>query len=441
MYDILIKDATIIRPEGRLVADIGIEDGRITYLGGNPGGRGHEEVSAIGRFVMPGVIDSHVHFRDPGHTYKEDWGSGSRAAVATGVTTVLDMPNTSPATLDVASARAKLSHASECSVSNFGVWVAGTADNIAQANEAWDAGLVCGIKVFMGDTTGGMVVPSEALGEIFGSGSGLIGVHAEEDKTLLEARARMRDQEAPCHNEVRPPSAALAAVTRLVELVRATNRPLHVCHLSTSDELELLAPLRGELPITSEVTPHHLYLSVETSSDQGNRIKVNPPIRSELDRRALWTAIRRNHIDTFGSDHAPHTAEEKALPYWDAPSGIPGVDTLYPLLMSSVKNTRMSLEAMVQMCCTAPARIFDLKGKGVIEVGADADLILFREGATSRLTEDDLRTKVGWSPFIGREIGVPPDLVVLNGRIAARSGVLADELALGQPVRYGRTAE
>lgn len=438
MYDLLIRDATIVSSAGRLVADIAVEDGKIAYVGGSPAGGAHEEVSAIGHFVMPGVIDTHVHFRDPGHTHKEDWASGSRAALKGGVTTVLDMPNTDPPTLDEKTIRAKLALAAEKSVVNFGVWIGASPDSLANIGPAWDAGLVCGTKVFLGNSTGALAIDDETFARVFTETKGLIGIHAEDEGKLTAARARYEGQEGPEHNDVRPPEAAAEAVSRILTMVQETGRSVHICHMSTSAELNILEPHHGDLPITTEVCPHHLFLSVETYKGDKNLAKVNPPVRSELDRRALWTAVKRGRLHTFGSDHAPHTAEEKAQDYWNAPSGIPGIETMFPLLLNAVRHGRLNLERLVEMSCEAPARIFGLANKGTIEEGKDADLILFKEGESTRLAKDMLVTKAGWSPFVGREVSVPPVLVVVNGVVGARNGVLMDDPQPGQAVRYER---
>lgn len=437
MYDLIIRDATIVSSSGRQVADIAIEGNKIAYVGGKAGGPARRDIDAIGRFVMPGVIDPHVHFRDPGDGRKETWGTGSRAAVAGGVTTVLDMPNTTPPTLDAATVKAKLATAAKLSVSNYGVWVGAASGNLDRLGDLWDAGQICGIKVFMGDSTGALAVDVRTLEGVFTRTRGLIGVHAEDQVLLEVARKREASKASPVHNDVRPPEAAVEAVRRLVELVRQTGRHVHICHLSTQGELNLLDPFRGDLPITSEVTPHHLFLSVESMGDKlGNLGKVNPPIRSELDRKALWTAVKRGRIDAFASDHAPHTLEEKRRPYWQAPAGIPGVETLYPLLMSAVNHGRMNLERLVEMCCEGPARIFGLVDKGHIRAGADADILLFREGEMVRLGRDHLHTRVRWSPYVGKEVGAFPEMVLVQGRVVARRGRLADDLKPGRPVEY-----
>lgn len=435
MYDLLIEDATIVTGRGRRVADIAVEGGTITYVGDRPGGGARKKVSAIGRFVLPGLIDTHVHFRDPGHPHKEDWGSGSRAAASGGVTTVLDMPNTNPPTLDRAAWEAKRDLALAASRVDFGIWVGAAAGNVDALNDLMDRGDACGIKVFMGASTGPLLVDDATLVTLFERTRGLVGVHAEDEDMLQAERALFQHLPSPDHNAVRPPAAAAAAVRRLLELVEAFPRPVHVCHVTTALELELLEAPRGRLPVTVEACPHHLWLSTEDAL--GNWMKCNPPIRSETDRLALWGALKRGRVDSIGSDHAPHTKEEKQRPYWEAPSGIPGVETTLPLLGAAVKKGRLTIERLVQLCAENPARIFGLRNKGEIRVGADADLLVWNEGELVTLEEKDLLTRVAWSPFTGQKVAARPEQVYVGGRLVAQRGRIVDDEVRGKLVRPG----
>jgi dihydroorotase len=433
VYDLIVEDATVVSSSGRAVADVCVEDGRIVYVGARPAGPARRKTPAIGKFLIPGLVDTHVHFRSPGHPHKEDWATGSRAAASGGVTTVCDMPNTSPPTLDRATWEDKRALAAAESRVNFGLWVGAAAGNQDEINALMDAGDACGIKVFMGASTGPLLVDDPTLVQIFAGTRGLIGVHAEDEALLQGARGRFTTNPSPDHNEVRPPAAAVAAVRRLLELSREHTRPVHICHVSTSAELALLEDVRGLLPVTTEASPHHLWLSTETS--QGNFTKCNPPIRSELDRRALWTAVRRNRIDTIGSDHAPHTREEKLRPYWDAPAGIPGVETMFPLLIAAIRQGRLSVERLVQLCCETPARIFGFEQKGWVKPGYDADFLLFAEEDLVKLIASDLLTRVGWSPFVGQRVGAKPEQVYVGGRLVAQRGRIVDDDVRGTLVR------
>lgn len=435
MYDLIVEDATVVSPSGRAVADICVEEGRIVYVGARPAGGARRRTTGIGKFVIPGLIDTHVHFRAPGHPHKEDWESGTRAAATGGVTTVCDMPNTSPPTLTRRDWNEKRALAERSARVNYGIWVGACAGNGDDLNELMDSGDACGIKVFMGASTGPLLVDRPTLERVFAESRGLLGVHAEDEALLTEMRARFLSDPAPAHNAVRPPEAAEAAVRQLIELTRAHRRPVHICHVSTAAELVLLEAVRGELPITTEVCPHHLWLSADAAD--GNFTKCNPPIRSEIDRRALWAAIKRARLDTIASDHAPHTREEKQAPYWEAPAGIPGVETTFSLMAAGIRQGRITIERFVQMCCESPARIFGFRRKGFIQAGFDADFLLFSEENLVKLTEADLLTKVGWSPFTGLRVAAKPEQVYVGGQLVAQRGQIVNDDIRGRLVRPG----
>jgi dihydroorotase len=435
VYDLVIEGATLVTGTGRRVADVAVSDGTIAYVGERPGGAARERVDGAGAFLLPGLVDTHVHFRDPGHPHKECWASGSAAAVSGGVTTVCDMPNTSPPTLTREAWEDKRARAAAASHADFGLWVGASSGNHDAIRDLMDSGDACGIKVFMGASTGPLLVDPDTLARLYAETTGLIGVHAEDEAALVPLRGRFAQDPAPDHNSVRPPLAAVAAVRHLLTLVEAHARPTHICHLSTAAELALVEPRRHAIPITTEVCPHHLFLCAE--EPQGNYTKVNPPIRAAVDRDALWEALGRDALDTVGSDHAPHTHEEKRRPYWDAPAGLPGVETIFPLLMRAVREGRMDLERFVRMTSETPARIFGLARKGRLEVGADADIVLHREADLVTLAASDLLTRVGWSPFVGMPVVRKPASVWLRGRKVAEHGRIVSE-ARGTLVRPGR---
>jgi dihydroorotase len=438
VYDLIIEDGTLLSSTGRVVADIAVEAGRIVYVGARPGGPARARVSAIGRFVVPGFIDTHVHFRDPGHPHKEDWGSGSRAAVSGGVTTVCDMPNTDPPTVTAEAWHAKAQLAAAKSVANYGIWFGGAAGQVDDARRMADEGPACGIKVFMGASTGPLLVDDATLVELFERTRSLMGVHAEDEAVLLAGRERWAGRTPPTHHDARPAEAAVSAVRRLIELSRSHPRPVHICHVSTEAEVELLESVRESLPISLEVSPHHLWLNHE--QPLGNFGKVNPPLRPESDRRAMWAAVRRGLVDTVGSDHAPHTREEKERDYASAPSGIPGVELIFSLMLAAVKQGRVSLERVVQLCAEGPAARFGFGRKGRIAVGADADFVIFREGELQRLTAAQLLTRVGWSPYLGQNVAPKPEMVFVNGGLVAREGVIVDDARRGALVSPDREA-
>ena len=425
MYDLIIRDATIITSEGRLVADIAVEDGRIAHVGASALGDAREEVQGIGRFVIPGVIDTQVRMRTPGAADGPEWARNSRSAVTGGVTTIFDLPDAGPGTTSHAALRAKLDQAASESVCNYGLWVGASADNLESLWEWVEAGLAIAPYARLDRTTGPLGIGLEGLdGLAAAAGERLVGVYAEDPSAFTTGADG---------SEVRPPEAAAARVEQLLALSRAHDARLHITSLSTAAELNLLDPHRGDLPITTAVAPPHLFLSEQLVGKLDGATHVHPPIRPELDRRGLWAAIKRGRIDVAASDHTPIDRATNTA----GQAGMPGVGLLFPMLMSAVRHGRMPLERVVEMCCEAPARIFGLKGKGRIEVGAHADLVLMTEGDTERLKGPPAWATVDWSPFKGRDAGVAPKLVVVGGRIVAREGALMDDLAPGQAVSAG----
>lgn len=430
MYDLIIRDATIVLPGGRLVADVAVEDGRVAFVGSNPAGPARKELSAIGRFLIPGCIDGDVRIAAPGADPDALWAAESRAAAARGVTTFLHRP-AGPGALEELDA--VLAAASRSSIIPFGVWAVAGGDDAAAAARVAEGGAV-GLSIRVSDDG----LDLERLAALHAETEGLLGVDAEDPATVSRMRQKWKAVASPLHNDIHPPKAALAAAKEILRLVRSSSRPVHLHQLSTAGELNLYDPYHDDGPLTAGVTAQHLFLSTDTTDQQDGLLKTDPPLRPELDRRALWAAIKRSRVEVFSSGHVPLTRADKSSGYWDGLSGLPGAETLLPLLLGAVKNGRLGLERLVEMCCEAPARIFGLEGKGRIEVGADADLLLFSEGETTRLRDEDIRSAAGWSPYIGREIGVAPQLVVIGGRIVAQDGKLVDDLRPATALRYRR---
>ena len=437
MYDLVIQDATIVSSEGRLVADIAIEDGSIAYVGPRAPGRAREKMSAIGQFVMPGIIDMNVHMRVPGNEELESWETASRAAMTGGVTTIIDRPTGSRPTISRKNLRARRKAAKESRV-NYGFWAAGTVSNVDEVVAMLEDGAVA-VHADLSRTDGPLGIDDEGLVRLFEETTGTIGVQAELATVLRSVRNDIGDEPAPEHNLVRPPAAAEAAVVRLIELVRERNRNVHISSMSTARELTLLDPLKGDLPISTEITPHHLFLNADAQKKIGPKLKLNPPLRDEADRRALWTGLKRNRIDVVGSGHAGLRTKVKNVPYWDAPHGLPGIETTFMLLMAAVHHGRLGLERMVALLAENPARILGLKRKGLIAQGYDADLVLFTEGQLERFEKSNLRTNAGWSPYVGRELAGKPELVIVNGRIVSRRGVISDDEGRGREVEVDRS--
>jgi dihydroorotase len=394
MYDLIIRDATLVSSAGRLVADVAIKDGKIKYVGPRPPRPAREEIIAIGKFLMPGVIDTAVQFDPNGDAGV--WERESRAAVTGGVTTVLALPGGQYPVVDHASAlrRSKQAHNSWC---NWGLWGAAQDGNADELAKAHSEGLVAATLAYLGDDEAGLCISPAQLDRYL-SGRATVGVQLQLDH---DAKS----------NE--PPG--LRALIEALE----TDRPIHLVHLSTAAELNLLDPVRGSLPVTAGCTPHHLFLSQDESP-----ITTSPPVRTEHDRRTLWTAVKRGRLDCVASDHHAQADQD----------GVPGSELMFPLMLSAVRYGRLSLELLVSLCSESPARIFQLENKGRIAKGADADLVLFSEGEITRVNETHLVSGAGWSPYADREAAPKPDLVLVNGQIVARNGELVSKKPCGSRV-------
>jgi dihydroorotase len=434
-YDLIIKGGTIVNQDGVGVGDIGIANGRIAGLGDIARERGATVFEASGLHVLPGVIDSHVHFREPGAEHKEDLESGSRAAVLGGVTAVFEMPNTSPLTVDEASLSDKIARATGRMHCDFAFYIGATRENTGDLSRLEMLPGVAGVKVFMGASTGNLLVDDDpSIHEILAKTQRRVSFHSE-DEERLRARAGLREAGRPhSHSIWRDAEAAVLATRRLLALAHETGRRIHVLHVSTAEEMALLAGHRDVASV--EVTPHHLTLIAPEIYDRiGNRAQMNPPIRDAGHVEALWEAVRQGVADTVGSDHAPHLLEEKAKPYPASPSGMPGVQTLLPVMLDHVHKGRLTLQRLVDLTSHGPARIYDIAGKGRIAAGYDADLTLVDLGATRDITDEESASRCGWTPYAGLCVTGWPAATVIRGMVVMRDGETISA-GQGQPVRF-----
>jgi dihydroorotase len=434
-FDLLIKGATLITPAGEGVADLGISGGRIAAIGASTRGSAARTLDARGLHILPGVIDTQVHFREPGMEHKEDLASGSRAAVLGGVTAVFEMPNTKPATTSAAALADKLSRAKGRMHCDFAFYIGATRDNVEQLPELERLPGAAGIKVFIGSSTGDLLVDDEGtLREILARISRRAAFHAE-DEARLRARASLRREGDPAsHSEWRDAEAALAATERLLRCATEAGKRVHVLHVSSAAEIELLAVYKDVA--TVEVTPQHLTLVAEEAyAKLGTKAQMNPPLRSREHRDRLWWGIDQGVVDVLGSDHAPHSLEEKAQSYPTSPSGMPGVQTLVPVMLDHVAQGRLSLARFVDLTSAGPARIFGIAGKGRIAMGYDADLTLV-DLKMHRVIEDAwIASRCGWTPFAGKTVQGWPMGTLVRGHLAMWEGELGE--ARGEPVRFG----
>lgn len=425
-FDLILSGGQLLTSSGFATADLGIKDGKIAEIGDLSGKSAAEIRNVAGLTIMPGAIDTQVHFREPGLTHKEDLESGSRAALHGGVTTFLEMPNTKPETTTPEALQAKLDAATGRCWSNFGFFYGATPGNAETLGEAEKLAGTPGIKIFMGSSTGDLLVDQEEdLRRVMRHGVKPVAVHAEDEARNVERKKLISsDPHAREHPYLRDAESAKIATERLIRLSEETGRPVHVLHISTADELPLLAEAKKHgLKVTCEVTPQHLwFVSPDSYNRLGSKAQMNPPIREAEHHQGLWKALDEGLFDVFGSDHAPHTLEEKAQPYPKSPSGMPGVETILPVLLTFCAQGKLSYEKLVAMFCENPAKLYGMQGKGHLQVGFDADLTLVDLKQSWVVDESQLQSKCGWSPYHGETLTGKVQSVYLGGKLALADG-------------------
>jgi len=407
------------------MGDLVIENGIISYVGPSASKTAGEIIDGTGLTVLPGVIDPQVHFRDPGFPEKENIASGSRAAAAGGVTSFLDMPNNRPATITVDALNAKLETARQTSAVHYGFFMGATADNLDEVN-ATDR--TCGIKIFMGSSTGDLLVEDpEVLEEIFANANKLIAVHAEDEARLRQRKLLYEDSVDPSdHPKMRDVETALAATKLATSLSLKYGRRLHILHLTSAEEADYLAAIPRE-KISCEVCPQHLLFSSETIYDKiGNLAKCNPPIRSERHATTLWKRLLDGTIDCIATDHAPHTLEEKERPFLQAPAGMPGVEWSLPLMLNRVHEGRATLQNVAAWMSENPARCYSIPRKGRLEEGYDGDIVLVDMKEQRTIEDKGTFSRCGWTPYRGESITGWPVLTALLGRAVFRDGQIIE---------------
>ena len=438
-FDLIIKGGQVAAPGGVTAADIGVTEGRIAALGDLDHGQAAEIFDATGLHVLPGVIDTQVHFREPGNEHKEDLESGSRAAVLGGVTAVFEMPNTNPATLSDADLADKLLRAKGRMFCDHAFFIGAAAETAGEMARLERLPGCAGVKMFMGSSTGNLLVPDdESVWQVLISGSRRMAVHSEDEDRLKERRALVEGGADPAMHPVwRDAETAMLATTRLLGLARKAGRRVHVLHITTAGEMDILAGAKDIA--TVETTPQHLTLTAPDCYERlGTYAQMNPPIRTGEHRDGLWRGIAEGVIDVIGSDHAPHTREEKERPYPESPSGMPGVQTLLALMLDHMNAGRLSLDRVVDLTSAGPARVYNIAGKGRIARGYDADFSIVDLKAEWTISNDWIASKCGWTPFDGMSVTGRPIATILRGRTVMRDAEILGEAA-GEPVRFQDT--
>jgi dihydroorotase len=434
-FDLILSGASVVNHDGIGVRDIGVAGTRIAAIGDLARASAGERVDCRGLHILPGFIDSQVHFREPGPTHKEDLESGSRAAVLGGVTAVFEMPNTDPLTISEAALADKLARARARMHCDFAFWVGGTHDNVADIPELERLPGAAGIKVFMGSSPGSLLVADDSgVLAILKAARRRVAFHSEDEYRLKE-RAHLRVAGDPSsHPHWRDVTAALQCTTRLIALAHQARARIHVLHISTLEEIALL---RGEKDhATCEATPHHLTLDADDYARLGAKMQMNPPVRDARHREGVWSGIAQGVIDVLGSDHAPHTLEEKAKPYPQSPSGMTGVQTLAPIMLDHVAAGRLTLQRLVDLTSAGPARIFNIAGKGRIAAGHDADLTVVDLKRVETIRDSWIASKSAWTPYDGKTVtGWPVGTIIRGTRVMWDGELLA--AGRGEAVRFG----
>ena len=437
-YDLILKGGTVVTPGGMGIADVAVKDGRILGVGSFDPKRAGEVFEAAGLHILPGVVDSQVHFREPGLEWKEDLETGSRGAALGGVTAVFEMPNTDPATTSPDMLADKLARAKGRMHVDHAFYAGATHDNTDILPEMERMLGCCGVKVFMGASTGSLLVEDdEGVERVLLSIKRRAAFHSEDEYRLADRRKLARQGDWTSHTDVRDAEAAISSTRRLLRLARKTGKRIHVLHVTTAEEMEMLAENKDIASV--EVTPQHLTL---VGPDDYVRLKgyaqMNPPIRDAHHRAALWAALNQGVPDVLGSDHAPHTIEEKSRPYPASPSGMPGVQTLVPVMLTHVAEGRLTLERFVELTSAGPQRVFGMASKGRIARGYDADFTVVDLAARKTITAEWSVSRCGWTPFEGFEAKGWPVATFVRGCMVMCDGALLAP-GRGEPVRFVET--
>lgn len=439
-FDLLLKGGTVVLPSYTGEADVAVIDGKIAAIGCLSSDRAQEVVACKGLHVLPGVIDTQVHFREPGAEHKENLEHGMKAAAMGGVTGVFEMPNTNPLTTTPEAIQDKLTRAARAAWTDYAFYLGGTAENAKNLSEWENLPGVCGIKIFMGASTGDLLSASdEEILAVLSHGKRVVAVHAEDEFIMNENKKTIlgESDDVSLHPVWRSPESCLSATKRLINLARKVGRRVHILHITTAEEMAFLAQHKDIASI--EVLPNHLTLCAPDCYQKlGAKAQQNPPIREKHHQDALWRAIDNGLVDIIGSDHAAHTPEEKALPYPKSPSGTPGVQTLVPVMLDHVNQGRLTLERFVDLLCYGPHRIHQIAGKGRIAAGFDADFTVVDMKARQTITNAQQLSKSGWTPYDGKTVQGWPVMTVVRGHIVMRDHQLCGT-PVGQPIRFRET--
>ncbi len=433
MLDLIIKDGECYINGNLEKKDIGILNNKIIQIG-DLKDKSKEIFDAKGLTVLPGCIDTQVHFREPGSTDAEDLNSGSKAAVMGGITSVFEMPNTNPPTTNFEEFDKKI-QLGKGMFCNHAFYFGATAENYSTLEKLKDLKGCCGIKLFAGSSTGNLLVDKEKdIEKVFEHASKVVAVHSEDEEILKVRKKLIKEGNVASHPIWRNEEVAMSSTRRIVKIAKRFNKKAHILHITTKEEVDFLSQNKGL--ITFEITPQHLTIySPDCYNKLGTYAQMNPPIRDKSHYDRLWYAVRNNYNDTIGSDHAPHLKVNKEKDYPNSPSGMPGVQTIIPVMLNHVNEGKLSLQQLINLVCENPVRIFGIKNKGFIKENYDADFTIVDMNKKILIKNENIQSKCGWSPFNGVEFKGTPEATIVNGKIKMQNGKIFGE-AEGKPLEF-----
>lgn len=438
-FDTIFRSGMVVNQDGVALRDIGVTGGRIAAIGNLGTASAGEIIDATGLHILPGVVDSQVHFREPGLEHKEDLESGSRSAVLGGVTAVFEMPNTKPLTTSAETLEDKVRRGRHRMHCDFAFWVGGTRDNAHDVADLERLPGAAGIKVFMGSSTGDLLVEDDdGVRSILKNTRRRVAFHSEDEFRLREREGLRVANDPSSHPVWRDEIAALKCTQRLVQIARETGARIHVLHISTAEEIDFLGNHKDVA--SCEATPHHLTLDAGQYATLGTLIQMNPPVRDARHRDGVWKGIGQGIVDVLGSDHAPHTLEEKLKAYPASPSGMTGVQTLVPIMLDHVNAGRLSIERFVDLSSHGPNRLFGMARKGRIAVGYDADLTIVDMKRRETITNAQVGSKAGWTPYDGKIVTGWPVGTIIRGLKVMWEGEIVTP-SQGEPVLFGEALQ
>ena len=433
-FSLIIKNGSCYI-DGKLTqTDIGLSDNKIKKIG-KIELNSSKVYDATDKVVLPGIIDTQTHFREPGSTDVEDLESGSRAAVLGGVTSLFEMPNTNPATSNLVEFDKKLQLAKNRMHSNYAFYFGATPDNIEQLSKLKDVEGCCGVKLFAGSSTGKLLVDKEAdIEKVISSSDRVVSIHSEDEEILNLRKKFIKEGDVHSHPEWRNTECAISSTRRVVKIAERYNKKIHVLHVTTKEEVDFLAMHKKN--VTFEITPQHLTLYAPDCYDKlGTYAQMNPPLRTKEHYDRLWVAIKNNIVDVLGSDHAPHSKENKNKNYPNTPSGMPGVQTIFPIMLDHVNNGKLTLEQLIKLMCENPCKIFGIKNKGYLKEGYDADLTIADMDKEVTIKDEMIASKCGWTPFNNHKVKGFPVGTIVNGNLVMSDGKVIVE-SKGTPLEF-----